>query len=41
MKGNRIALKMEKNNILDKKCKYGKFRKILLFLSAPYLFDSV
>jgi len=28
MKGNRIALKMEKKNILDKKCKCGKFRRI-------------
>ncbi len=35
MKGNRIALKMEKKNILDKKCKCGKFRRIWLFLNAP------
>jgi len=35
IKGNLAVLKMEKRNILDRKYKCGKFRRIWLFLNAP------
>jgi hypothetical protein len=35
-----LKIEREREKILDRKCKCGESRKIMLFLNAPYLFNQ-